>query len=401
LTGDVPAGVAAFIALLGVALLISIAAERIRLPAAVLLVAAGTIAGSAWHVQPPFAFGPAVLFVFLPPLIFEAGWHLDLTMLREHAGRIAFLALPGTLVSAFAVAGVLALTGVLPFGAALLLGAIVSATDPVAVVAVFRRAAVPPAVKAIVEAESLANDGVAVVIFGIALAALEGHATDWLPAIGAGALDVLGGTAIGALCAIPFWLMVRGARALEHEVTATIALAYVAYLAADRAGCSGIFATAAAAIALRALLHRRAYMANRDDVNTFWDSAAYIANGAVFLATGLAIDFPRTLHEPLLVVSVVAAIAVARIALSAAAGADRAARITIFLAGMRGALPLALALAIPAGTPYRAQLIDGVFAVVVVTLVLQGMSLEPVVQRLYGTAGAASEPQAAHDGSAR
>ena len=385
MTQEVSTSVAAFVALLGIALLISIAAERVRVPAAALLVAVGAIAGSISHVQAPFAFGPAVLFVFLPPLIFEAGWHLDLAMLREHFARITFLAVPGTIVSACVVAGMLAAIGVLPFGSALLLGAIISATDPVAVVAVFRNAAVPAAVKTIVEAESLANDGVAVVIVGIALAALAGTGSGWLPAIGMGTLEICGGILTGAVCALPFWLILRGARSAEHEVTATIALAYVAYLAADHAGFSGIFATAAAAIALRALLHERAYMDNRNDVDTFWNSAAYLANAAVFLATGLAIDLPRAFHEPLLVVAVIAAIAVSRAAFSLVAGSDRAARITIFLAGMRGALPLALALALPADLPHRPELIDGVFAVVLVTLVVQGFSLEPVVKRLYGS----------------
>jgi CPA1 family monovalent cation:H+ antiporter len=384
-TQEVSTGVAAFVALLGIALLISIAAERVHVPAAALLVIVGAIAGSVSHVQAPFAFGPAVLFVFLPPLIFEAGWHLDLAMLRTHFARIALLAVPGTIVSACAVAGALAAIGVLPFGSALLLGAMISATDPVAVVAVFRHAAVPAAVRTIVEAESLANDGVAVVIFGIALAAIEGTGTAWLPAIGIGVLEVFGGILTGAVCAIPFWLILRGARSSEHEVTATIALAYVAYLAADHAAFSGIFATAAAAIALRALLHERAYMDNRDDVDNFWNSTAYLANAAVFLATGLVIDLPRAFHEPLLVIAVIGAIAVSRAAFSLIAGSDRAARVTIFLAGMRGALPLALALALPPGLPHRAELIDGVFAVVLVTLVAQGFSLEPVVKRLYGS----------------
>lgn len=166
-------------------------------------------------------------------------------------------------------------------------------------------------------------------------------------------------------------------------------LAYIAYLLADHLRLSGIFATAAAAVTLRAFLRRASHMNNRDVVDEFWKSGAYIANATVFLATGLLIDVPRALHHPLLVALVIVAVLSSRAALSSGAGTDRASRITVFLAGMRGALPLALALSLPANVEFRATIIDGVFAVVLITLVIQGALFEPVVTRLYGMADAA------------
>ena len=377
-------GVGAFTALLGVALLISIAAERIRIPPAVLLVAAGAIAGSVWHLKPPFAFGPAVIFIFLPPLVFEAAWNIDRGLLRDQFARIALLAVPGTLFTAFTVGGALAMTGVMPFAPAFLLGATIAATDPVAVIAVFRNASVPAAVRTLVEAESLSNDGVAVIVYGVALAALGGGGdAGWLNATWHGLLAIAGGLAIGAACALPLWFVLRGALASEYEVAATIALAYVSYLAADHLQCSGIFATAAAAIALRALLHSAPFMENRDLVDAFWQTAAFLANATVFVATGLVIDLPRAIHEPQIVVVTIAALIVTRGVLASFAGRERATRVTVFLAGMRGALPLALALQIPQQMPYRPQIVDGVFAVVIVTLVIQGAALESIVKRIY------------------
>lgn len=402
MTQEVSAGVAAFVALLGVALVISIAADRAHIPGAVLLVAAGAIAGSVWHINPPFEFGPVLLFVFLPPLVFEAGWHIDRELLRKLAARVTILAIPGTLLTAFAVAGALSITHALPFGPALLLGAMISATDPVAVIAVFRTAAVPAPIRTLVEAESLANDGVAVVLYGLALASVSGGDTSWLAAVGHGALEIAGGIVVGAVCAVPLWLIIRGATTPELEVTATIALAYISYLAADRVSCSGIFATAAAAITLRGLLRRRAFMQNRSEVDAFWNTCAYVANATVFLATGLLIDVPRSLHEPLLVAAAIAALIVSRLVLCSIAANDRAGRVTVFLAGMRGALPLALALALPATIPYRPEIVDGVFATVLVTLVLQGVSLGPIVQRLYGGGGNVTDTSAqirAQDGA--
>ncbi|MBV8645635.1 MAG: cation:proton antiporter, partial [Candidatus Eremiobacteraeota bacterium] len=96
-------------ALLGAAVIVAILAERVRVPAPVALVAAGAF----FTIPPPFAFGDTLLFVFLPPLIFEAAWNLDVASLRRGAGRIALLAVPGTLVTAAIVAGALVLTHVL------------------------------------------------------------------------------------------------------------------------------------------------------------------------------------------------------------------------------------------------------------------------------------------------
>jgi len=390
-------GVQSFAALLAAAVIVSIAAERIRIPPAVALVAVGAIVGSAMHVRPLFAFGPTLLFVFLPPLIFEAAWNIDLASLRRCLARVAVLAFPGTVITASLIAFVLAHFGALPLGSALLFGAMVSATDPVAVVAVFRRVAVPSDVRTIVEAESLANDGVAVVLFRVALMLALGGGLDVLGSIGRGALAVAGGTAIGVAAALVVSFVLRATRSAEYEVTATIALAYAAYLAADAASCSGIFATAASAIALRAMLHRRAgIMTHGDDVDAFWNAAAYVVNALVFLSTGLRIDLPRITHEPLLIVTALVVITASRVLLALSAARQRAARITVFLAGMRGALPLALALSLPDRVANRAEILDAVFATVIVTLVVQGIPLEFVVKRLYGEPPPRpAEPQAA------
>ncbi len=363
---------------------VAIGAERIRVPAAVLLVALGAVAGSIVHVRPPFAFGPALFFVFLPPLVFEAAWNVDLRALARVPGRVALLAGPGTVVSALCVAALVWKTGALPFGAALVLGAIVSATDPVAVVALFRTAAVPGAIATLVEAESLANDGVAVVLYGIALTLAEGRAFALAPALVHGVEAIAFGIALGVACAVGFWWALRSASAAEHEVTATIALAYIAYLLADRLAFSGIFATAASAVALRSLLQRAPHMDNRDDVDRFWTSLAFLANATIFLATGLLINVPRALHEPVLVIAAVIALALVRAVLALIVAREMRSRVTIFLAGMRGALPLALALALPHTLPYRFAIVDGVFAVVLITLVLQGASLGPILSRFYG-----------------
>jgi CPA1 family monovalent cation:H+ antiporter len=380
---EVAHGVGAFMVLLGAAVLVAILAERVRVPAAVALVAIGAIV----PIAPPFHFGDALLFVFLPPLIFEAAWNLDLGELRRTAVRVALLAVLGTLATAGIVAGGLVLANALPFASALLFGAIVAATDPVAVVAAFRRVHVPERLRTIVEAESLSNDGVALVLFGFALALASGQSVSLGADVALGVLEVAGGVAIGVLAGVLCSAVLRATDASEYEITITIVLAYLAYLAATAAHCSGIFATAAGAIALRATAARiPGAISNREDVNRAWSALAFVANAVVFIATGLLIRPERVLHEPGLVVAAIVSVTLARVLLALLAERERAGRITVFLAGMRGALPLALALSLPDSLPFRPQIIDGTFAVVLVTIVAQGAPLEVVLKRIYGEA---------------
>lgn len=386
---EVAHGVGAFMTLLGAAVLIAILAERVRVPAAVALVAIGAF----FQIPPPFAFGDTLLFVFLPPLIFEAAWNLDPDSLRRMAWRIALLAVPGTLATAAIVAGGVMLAGALPPASAMLFGAIVAATDPVAVVAAFRRVRVPADLRTLVEAESLSNDGVALILFAFAVAVAGGEATSIGGDVLLGVLEVLGGVAIGAVAGLLCASVLRATDATEYEVTVTIVLAYVAYLAATALHCSGIFATAAGAIALHAAVRRiPGALSDAGDVDRVWAALAFMANAVVFLATGLVIRPDRIVHEPVLVLAAVVAVTLARVALALLATRERSGRITIFLAGMRGALPLALALSLPDTLAYRAQIIDATFAVVLVTIVVQGAPLEHVIARLFGgTANAAAK----------
>ncbi|MDB5043734.1 MAG: sodium/proton antiporter, family [Candidatus Eremiobacteraeota bacterium] len=385
----VASGVGGFIALLGAAVVIAILAQRLRVPAAVALVAVGAFV----QLPPPFEFGDTLLFVFLPPLIFEAAWNLDPGALRRTAWRIAALAVPGTLLTAFAIAGGLLTFGVLPFNEALLFGAIVAATDPVAVVSAFRNVPVPLDLKTLVEGESLANDGVALVLFGFALALATGGATSIAGDVASGVIDVAGGSLVGVVAALICAAVLRATNAAEYEVTITIVLAYGSYVVASALGWSGIFATAAGAIALRVALARLpTSIENAEEVDRVWSAVAFIANAAVFLATGLLIQPQRIAHEPVLMVAAVGLVWLTRAVLALIAMRDRAGRITVFLAGMRGALPLALALSLPDSLVFRPQIIDATFAVVLVTIVAQGVPLEMILSRLYRN----SKPVAEH-----
>ena len=350
--------VVGFVGLFTIALIISIAAERLRIPAAAALVGMGACIQAAFHVHTPFHFGPTLLYVFLPPLIFEASWNIDLQALARNAVRIALLALPGTAVTAGIIALALGITKTVSWPVAFLFGSIVSATDPVAVVGVFRRVTIPGDVKTIVEGESLANDGVAVAFFTVALAVATSSTIDpsiftfgnlcMLPLFG-----LWGGSILGATITLPIYIALRVTKSSEYEVAATVSLAYLAYLIASYYHVSGIFATAASAITLRFLLSMRASIIHRDDVDVFWNAGASIANTVLFFATGLLIDPIALVQKPLIVIASIGGLMLSRALIAISATRDSATRAVLFLAGMRGALPIALALSLPKVSPHE------------------------------------------------
>ncbi len=374
--------------MLAAALVIGIVAERLRLPYSVALVLASvavSIPGAPQH------FAPSLLFVFLPALIFEAAWNLDAAALRRRWLPIAVLALPGVLLTIAFVGAGLAFFGQMPLLSAILLGTILAATDPIAVIPIFRRLAVPEDLATIVEGESLFNDGAAIVLYGALVAALVAGATTLAPGpIALGIVGVsLGGAAIGFVAAALVALVLRGSREVSLELVGTVVAAYGGYLAADALHVSGIFAALVAGIALRAFMHVSPSVEAGAAVDSFWSAIAFFATSILFLLMGLAISLPRIWHEPLLVGCTLGLIVAARLVLvylglplAGIGGVRSAWQHVIALAGMRGALPVALALALPEATPHRAEIIDVVYGVVLITLVAQGLGIGPLVTRL-------------------
>lgn len=334
-----------------------------------------------------YALGHATLYVFLPALLFEAAWNLNFRAILRQWVAIATLAGPGVLLTAAIVAGALSIVRV-PFGPALLTGAILSATDPIAVVAVFRRLRVPRTLVTIVECESLFNDAVAVALYRGVLVALA------IGAASAGAIalvtvdtlaDAAGGVALGVALAFGVARVLRGSRSIGIQIAGTILCAYGAYFAADYLRLSGIFATIACGIALRHYERAWITLSIAEDVNRFWDLVALVANVLVFFLVGAALQIGRVAHEPVFAVACIVAIAVARVVVSGLLLPGPYPREwidVVRVAGMRGGLSLALALAIPAGMPYRQVIIDATFAVALATLAAGSFTIVPTVKRV-------------------
>jgi len=290
------------------------------------------------------------------------------------------------LLTAGIVVGALSIVGV-PLGPALLTGAILSATDPIAVVAVFRRLKIPLTLATIVECESLFNDAVAVALYrGVLVALALGAAS--LGAIALVTLDTLagavGGVILGLGLALGVARLLRGVADARVQIVATILCAYGAYFAADSLRLSGIFATIACGIALRYFERSWITLRIAEDVNRFWDVAALLANVLVFFMVGAALQIGRVIHEPTFVVASIVAIAVARVAVGALLLPGPYPREwidVVRVAGMRGGLSLALALAIPPSVAYRQIIVDATFAVTLATLIAGALTIAPTVKR--------------------
>jgi CPA1 family monovalent cation:H+ antiporter len=382
-----PQTVAVVVALLAVAYLFTQIAVHAGLPPAAAIVLVGIAAGGMLPHALQIELTPGALALFLPALIFEAAWSVDAAALRRTAWAIAVLALPGVLFTGGVVAAAAVLGGGLALPAALALGAILSATDPVAVLALFRALDVPTDLLTIVEGESIANDGVAAVLAQTIVAAgIASTPFAFAAGLREFAYTCGAGIALGAAVAVLGTPLLRRFRAPWIGIAVTLAVAYGSYALASVAGASGILASAAAGVALPTLAFDKAEVRA---IARFWDGTAFVANAVVFLLVGLSLRLDRVFGEPLLFASVAAAVIASRavlayaiVPLGGAAGVRPGWRHAIALAGVRGGLSLALALGLPRAFPDRPAVVDAVFAIVFLTIVVQGWTLAPLLRRI-------------------
>jgi CPA1 family monovalent cation:H+ antiporter len=367
---------------------------HVRVPYTVGLVITGIILDTA-GVLPPTTFSPdLVLLVLLPPLIFEAAFAIEWEGLRRSAVALAGMATMGVVLSALLTAALgIWLVG-LSVGDAAIFGVLVAATDPVSIIAFFREANVHRDLRALVEGESLLNDGTVVVLVGVVAAAVGLGQISVLGAIGQFLWLSAGGLVVGAAVGLAGAIVTPRRDDYLLEATISVAVAYGSYLLAQEIGLSGILATVAAGSVLgNAASHRGLSASTRESIEKLWDFLAFVANSFVFLLLGIAVAPATLLHLlPVIAVGVVAAMA-GRIACVYVVG-GLAFRISgvptlrwrhvLVVGGLRGALPVVLARSL--GTGDSGSLLgsaipieDLVLGVVVVTLIVQGLALKPAV----------------------
>jgi CPA1 family monovalent cation:H+ antiporter len=403
--GATPLGaVQAFTALVGGAILVALVARRIGIPYSLALVVFGLIVAALAPLHRIEISPELVLVVLLPGLVFEGAFQTDLNELRRTFSGITLLAVPGVLVSAGIVAVVLHFAAGLSLELGFVVGAIVSATDPVAVIATFKRLGTPRRLATLVEGESLFNDGTAIVVFAIALRAVESPISVW-DGVVSFVLTVVISVAIGA--AAGFLASRLLARVDDHLIELTISLfvAYGTYLVADVLGESGVIATVVAGIALGSYGRRIGMSARaREVIDVVWEFLSFLLTTLTFILVGLAISLPSLGQAVLPIAWGVAAVLVARALVSyvLVGGTARLVRgrqraipagwlHVLFWSGLRGAVAVALALSLPADFPQRALLQEIAFGIVLFTLLVQGMTIDGLVRRvLTGDRSAAS-----------
>ncbi len=378
--------------LLFVASLVAMITRRLKLPYSVGLVTAGiALALLPFGLEMPLT-PELVLTVFLPPLIFEAAIQIPWRPFRRELPLLLLLVTVGVLLAAAIVAaGMHYLIGWSWIGAAFF-GILIAATDPVSVIAMFRSIDVDERLHLLVESESLLNDGVAAVGFAILVAVAAGGAATPAAIGGKLLVTVFGGIAAGAVVAGPL-LLIAG-RTTDHlvEITLTTLAAYGSFLLAEHFHMSGVLAALTAGL----LVGNVGWMGSISDsgrpaVLSFWEYAAFLANSLVFILIG-GREANISLG-PLLSVAAAATLLslIGRAATVYPIGwmfRRSALRIpgsyqhVLWWGGLRGALALALALALPANIPERGEIISVAFAVVAFSIFVQGLTMNGLMRRL-------------------
>lgn len=413
---DITSVVRLLVLLLLIALIVILVTRHLAIPYTLGLVVVGLLISivdvSFFNLLPGIHLRPdVVLFVFLPALLFEGSWVIETAQLRRNWIHIFLLAGPGLLLALVFITVILHFLAGLDWLSAFLLGAILSPTDPVAVLGLFRQLKIDARLSSIIEGESLFNDGVAGALYQVFLAfillSLQNQPVVGLQAWLSGLLILVlvagGGTLIGLAGG---FLVSRLVTLIDDpliETTITIVTAYGIYLLADALHTSGILAVVMAGLLL-GTYGRRVGMSERtqEAVDNFWSILAFIANALLFLLVGAQlnpIEFIASASAlSLLITAVVTilAVLVARLIVvlilppitqplippSLWPRIPPSWRVVIFWSGLRGALSMALVLALPTNLPSRDVLVTSTYAVVLFTLLVQGFSLRFILKRL-------------------
>jgi Na+/H+ antiporter len=396
--------------MVGAAVALLLLADRLKLPYPVLLVLGGLGLGFMPWLETPELAPELVLVIFLPPLLYSAALYNSPRDLLRNAGPISLLSLGLVLLTVGGVAvAAHALVG-LSWPTAFVLGAVVSPTDAAAAIFIAQRLPIPRRVLVIIEGENLVNDGPALVSYQLAVAAVStGVFVAWRAGLGF-VLTVTGGAAVGLAVGWMIGLIRRRLDNPQVEITLSLATGYLAYIPAEEAGVSGVIAAVTAGLYLGWQAPRLVGPVTRLQTVSVWQSIQFLLNAALFILVGsqlpgilddLGDERVTTLALDALLISLV--VIVLRVAwVFALTYGPRALfhhmrerdvtpwqnLLLLSWTGMRGGVSLAAALAIPiattAGTafPDRDRIIFLTFGVILVTLLVQSLTLPPMLRRL-------------------
>jgi monovalent cation:H+ antiporter, CPA1 family len=396
-------------------------AARLRLPFSVILASLGVLIGTGaiffLHTELTDALNPVAeailglpirsnvfLYVFLPTLLFQATLGMNLRRMLDDWVPILLLAVVAVVVATVSVGYALSWASTLPLAACFLIGAIVSTTDPSAVVSIFRSISAPRRLARIIEGESLLNDAAAIALFGLFMGfvMLGVPNPSLLDALARFPLLIGGGAFAGWLVAhLAVWTMSQFARHELAQISISVALPYLAYIGAEQSiGASGVIAVVAAGLTLNLTGPGRLSPQTWVNLSEVWELLAHWAGALIFILAALLI--PRLLEEvrvedfALIGVVILAAISARAVVLfgllplltvlRVSPAVERPYRVAILWGGLRGAVTLALALAVTESfrVPVEVKRVVGILATgfTLFTLIVQGTTLRTVIGRL-------------------
>ena len=378
--------------LLFVSALVAMLTRRLHLPYTVGLVLAGMALYFShvyikWHLTKDLIFS-----VFLPPLVFEAALFIHWRDFKKELPVVTLLATAGVVVAAAVTAFGMHYGLAWDWGSAVVFGVLISATDPVSVIATFKESKAHGRLRMLIESESLLNDGTAAVGFVAVLGVLAGGHETVYSIGGALIVTIVGGILIGGIIAYLFMLLAGRTPDYLVEITFTTLVAYGSFFVAENFRCSGVLAALTAGLVVGNFRSSGSISAaGRHALGPFWEYVAFVANSLIFLLIGAqeAQQHFKGLWLPVL-------LAIGLVTLGRAAAVyplcavffrtrfkvDMRHQHVLFWGGLRGALALALSLSLPEDLPRRDVIVVITFAVVAFSVFAQGLTITPLMRKL-------------------
>lgn len=381
-----------FFWLLVIASGVAMLGRYIRIPYALALVITGLIIGPV-HILPQVHLYPEILLtIFLPPLLFESALNLRLKLLRENWKPVFFFSFVGTVFSTLSIGLLMHWLAGLPLPAALVFGALISPTDPVSVIAILKELRVGKRLSTIMEAESLFNDGVAIVIFSLLLGYAGGQEIEPSQSIVLFFKVFAGGLALGILTGSIASRLTREFDDHLLEIMLTTIVAFGSFLLAESLHVSGVIAVVAAGLTVGSYgMPTGMSPTTRLAVSSFWEYAAFAANSIIFLLVGLEVTFVNLSvawkEIGIGIIAILVSRSVAIYLLSVVVNWLKGEvpfkwQHVLIWGGVRGALPMALVLGLGFGFPQRSELVVITFGVVLFSLLVQGLSIKALIKQL-------------------
>jgi len=379
-----------------IASIVAISVRRINLPYTIALMAVGLILGSFHILNPPHLTQELLYAIFLPPLVFESAIHLKTSDLQKDILPITTLVVPGVILSTLLTAAVMIVFSsdfvhkiTWPIG--ILFGAAVAATDPIAVVAIFKKLGIPRRLRLLVESESLLNDGTSIVVFVLALNYIQGSISygqtviEFFEIVGLGLL-------VGAIIGFFTALIMKHVDDAMIVITLSTVAAYGAFLIADKLNVSGVMSTVEAGLIVGNRGFSQTFFPSiRIATETFWEYIAFAMNSLIFLLMGFTINL-HMLWElwPLVIIAYISVLVARFLVVNFTwflfypthLKFPYSWSIVLTWGGLRGALSMVLALSVPDSFEFKDIIVTLVFGVVLLSIFIQGLTMTPLIKLL-------------------